>query len=320
MPAQPEEYEDVGFIRYSGKDVEDGIIDAGGAGSALLGLDEAIRYFNTRQSPDFAALEYDIPIQTRKGSWEAVVMGSVVAVGGVFAIGYAKKAGEKLAENDFKDVNMKDVLRKSMAAIHYLARLIVHTQQTRGWESARFAMSDPTNAIAIPNEDGKVLEVPVEFFQWYQNIPPRLLTRMTAVVRPERALSIGANVGKSVKIVKISERDKYLFEDREVEEELDDILFPEMVHGSVISIVGRLIRGNEASNSLGLEYEGHVINCVPAVGSIRQYKAALFLKCHVQGRINRHAKNRFVSERRPTIILGSVKPLETDLQGRLFGA
>lgn len=320
MADQPPQYEEVGFIRYSGKDVEDGVIDAGGAGSALLGLDEAIRYFNSQQSPDFSTLEYDIPIQTRKGSWEAVVMGGLVAVGGAFAIGYAKKAGEKIAENDFKDVCMKDVLQKSMAAIQYLAKLIVHTKQTRGWESARFALSDPTNRIAVTNGEGKTLEVPVEFFQWYQNLPPRLLTRMTAVIRPERSLSIGANVGKSTSVVKISEPEKHLFEDREVEEEPNEILFPEMLHGSAVSIVGRLIRGSEASNSLGLEYEGHIINCVPAAGNIRQYKAALFLRCRVQGRVNRHSKNRFVAERRPTIILESVKPLEVDQQGKLFGA
>jgi len=181
-------------------------------------------------------------------------------------------------------------------------------------------MSDPTNVISVPGSDGKLLEIPSEYFEWYQNLPPRLLTRMTSVIRPERALSIGANVGRSVRVVKISEREKALFEDREIEEESDDVLFPEMIHGEVVSIIGRLIRGNEASNSLGLEYEGHVINCVPAVGSIRQHKSALFLRCRVKGRINRHAKNRFVSERRPTIILEAVIALEADPQGKLFGA
>ena len=67
------EYEDVGYIKYSGTDVEHGIIDAGSAGSALTGLDEALRFFNTQQSPDFSRLQYDIPVQTRPGSWEAEI-------------------------------------------------------------------------------------------------------------------------------------------------------------------------------------------------------------------------------------------------------
>ena len=319
MATLAKEYEDVGFIRYTGNDVEEGVIDAGSAGSALLGLDEAVRYFNTKQSPEFATLEYDVPIQTRRGSWEAVVVASA-AVGAAFTLGYVKKAGEKIAENDFKDLGMKDILRNSMSAIQYLAKLILHTKQTRGWESARFAKSNPTNTIAVPNSNGELLEVPVEFFQWYQSLPPRLLTRMTSIIRPERALSIGVNIGKSVTVVKLSVNDRPLFEDNEVEDDIDDILFPELIHGMQVSVIGRLIRGNEASNSLGLEFEGHVINCVPATGSIRQYKPALFLKCQVMGRVNRHSRNRFISERRPTIIIEKVNPLETDSQGKLFGA
>ena len=74
MATRSVEYEDVGYIKYTGNDVERGIIDAGSAGSALTGLDEALRFFNRQQSPDFATLQYDIPVQTRPGSWEAVVL------------------------------------------------------------------------------------------------------------------------------------------------------------------------------------------------------------------------------------------------------
>jgi hypothetical protein len=71
---------EVGYIKYKGKDAKDGIIDAGSAGSALLGLDEALRFFNSQQSPQLTSLEYDIPVQTRPGSWEAIVLGGMAAV------------------------------------------------------------------------------------------------------------------------------------------------------------------------------------------------------------------------------------------------
>jgi hypothetical protein len=106
----------------------------------------------------------------------------------------------------------------------------------------------------------------------------------------------------------------------EIDEIEEEVLFQELVHGASVSLEGRLIRGNEASNSIGLEYMGHVINCVPLVGSVRQYKAALFLRCKVEGRITRHSKNRFMAERRPTLIVDRVTPLETDTQGSLFGS
>jgi hypothetical protein len=84
-------YDEIGFIKYSGENLADGIIDAGSAGSALVGLDEAIRFFNLQQSPDFASLQYDVPVQTRAGSWEAVLVAGG-AVAGVFALSYVKKA------------------------------------------------------------------------------------------------------------------------------------------------------------------------------------------------------------------------------------
>lgn len=106
MSVETEQFEDLGFVKYSGESLVNGVIDAGSAGSALVGLDEAVRFFNSQQSPDFADLQYDIPVQTRAGSWEAVLVAGA-AVGGAFALGYAKKAGEKLAENDFKDIGLR---------------------------------------------------------------------------------------------------------------------------------------------------------------------------------------------------------------------
>jgi hypothetical protein len=125
---------------------------------------------------------------------------------------------------------------------------------------------------------------------------------MTSVIRTERVLSIGVARSEKIDEVHVNEEDKPLFDDTQDEEEDEDILFPELVHGQDARLEGRLIRGNEASNTAGLEYQGHVINCVPAHGSVRQYKAALFLRCKVEGRITRHAKSRFVADRRPTLM------------------
>lgn len=316
---ETDEYEDIGYIKYSGSNVPKGIIDAGSAGSALLGLDEAVRFFNKQQSPAFATLEYDIPVRTQAGSWEAVVVGAVLATGGAFAIGYAKKAGEKLAENDFKDVGLKDILRKSLNAIQTLARVVKHTRRARGWDAGRISNGESTASVVIANQRGEELQIPAEFYRWFQQLPPRLLVKMTSVVREERILSIGVNCRDSRQEVQIEEKDKALFDSATDDEEYEDSLFPELVHGSEVELEGRLIRGSEASNSVGLEYQGHVLNCVPAHGSVRQYKAALFLRCAVVGRVTRHAKNRFVADRRPTIILDNVTPLENDTQLGLFG-
>lgn len=319
MEFEPGQYEELGFVKYSGPSLVDGVIDAGSAGSALVGLDEAIRFFNSQQSADFSIFQYEVPVQTRTGSWEAVVVAGA-AVGGAFALSYAKKAGEKLAENDFKDISLKHALTKSMAALQTLAKLIKHTRRPRGWDRVRIDPSMGSDTVLIANDKGDELIIPLEYFRWYQQLPPRLLVRMTSVIRTDRVLVIGVNNAAGTERVTIVEEDKPLFEQAQEDELEEDILFPELVHGATARLEGRLIRGNEASNSVGLEYMGHVINCVPAHGSIRQYKAALFLRCKVEGQVTRHAKNRFVADRRPTLIVEMVVPLEADGQLGLFAS
>jgi hypothetical protein len=320
MATKTRRLDSVGYIKYTGRDVEKGVIDAGSAGSALLGLDEALRYFNLQQSPDFGNLQYDIPVKTRQGSWEAVVLGGIITIGGTFGVTYAKKAAEKLAENDFKDVSLKPVFKKSMAALQTLAKLVKHSHRTRGWETTRFSMDNPDAEVVVLNHLGEKLKVPLEYFRWYQQMPPRLLLRMTSVVRAERVLTIGLTGDLQKNAVLIAEQDKHFFDDASDEEDDDEVMFPELVHGKAATLTGRLIRGSEASNSIGLEYEGHIINCIPVRGNVRQYKAALFLRCKVSGRITRHAKSRFVAERRPTLIVEKVLILEKDVQGNLFDA
>lgn len=317
MQIETAEYEELGFVKYSGVSVINGVIDAGSAGSALVGLDEAIRFFNSQQSPDFATMEYDIPVQTRAGSWEAVVVAGA-AVGAAFALGYAKKAGEKLAENDFKEIGLKHALKNSMAAIQTLAKLVKHTRHPRGWDRVRIEPTMGAETVMVANEKGDELPVPLEYFRWYQQLPPRLLARMTSVIRTDRMLTIGIIKETGIEEVTIVEEEKPLFDRTQEDEFEEDILFPDLVHGANVRLEGRLIRGSEASNSFGLEYMGHVINCVPAHGNVRQYKAALFLRCKVDGRVTRHAKNRFVADRRPTLIVEKVIPLEADGQLGLF--
>lgn len=318
MRVETEQYEELGYVKYSGQGFVDGIIDAGSAGSALVGLDEAIRYFNSQQSTDLASIQYDVPVQTRAGSWEAVVVAGA-AVGGAFALGYAKKAGEKLAENDFKDIGLKHVLKKSMAALQTLAKLIKHTRRPRGWDRARVEPSLGPDMVLVANDTGDELPVPLEYFRWYQQLPPRLLVRMTSVIRSDRVLTIGVVKAAGVEEITIVEEEKLFFDHVQEDEYEEDILFSELVHGDYAQLEGRLIRGSEASNSVGLEYMGHVINCVPAQGNVRQYKPALFLRCKVAGKVTRHAKNRFVADRRPTLIVERVIPLEADGQLGLFG-
>ncbi|HEY9274434.1 hypothetical protein [Achromobacter sp.] len=317
MHTEDVEYEEVGFIKYSGDPVRAGVIDARSAGSALLGLDEAIRFFNAQQSSGLANAEYDVPVQTRAGSWEAVLMAGV-AVGGAFALSYAKKAGERMAENDFKSVGLRDVLSKSMSAIVTLAKLIKHTEKSHEWNANRVEPSLNSSSVIVVDEKGIEIPIPLEFYRWYQKIPPQLLSKMTSVIREDRTLTIGAMQNGELDSVLLVARERPLFEGGDGEGQDGEVLFPDLRHGDNVALEGRLIRGSEKTNTVGLEYQGHVINCIPSSGSVRKYKMALFLRCRVEGMVVRHWKNKLITDRRPRIVVDRVVPLQSDGQNKLF--
>lgn len=308
------EQEEIGFMKFSGDAVMSGVIDAGSAGIALMGLDETIRFFNEKQSPEFAKLDYEIPVRTTEGSWIAWIL---VTAGGAFALSYLKKAGEKMAENDFKEIGLKDVFKKSIDAIQHLIKLVKHTKRLQGWNTKNISWRENNSEVGILNLDGEVIYLPVEYFRWFESLPPQVISKIIGVVAEDRNLSIGFQRDVEFEVVTVNIEEKVYFSSNENEFD-EEYLFPELKHGDIVKLEGKLTRGNESSNSIGFEYENHILNCIPESGSIRRYKPALFLRCIVHGTITRMSKQRMVSEKRPTIIIQNIIPLEKDDQYNLF--
>ena len=93
----------VGYLKFYGKNIENGIIQADIAGQALIGFDECIRFFNKKQNPEIILYDYKIPVITEKGSWVVWVLGSMAGMAGIFGTAYLKKAGEKILQLIFYD-------------------------------------------------------------------------------------------------------------------------------------------------------------------------------------------------------------------------
>ncbi|MDH3354258.1 MAG: hypothetical protein OEL79_03455 [Chromatiales bacterium] len=293
-------------------------LKAASAGTALIGLDEAIRFFIERQSPSYAKLDYQTPVKIGEGSWIAYVLGGLGAVSGAFALGYAKKAGEKLAGNDVGDKTSGEVLRASVEAIQSLVLLVKHTKKNKDWDTENIKWKDNNSVIGIPNDQGDHIFIPLKHFKWISEAPRKILQRISEVVTRKRALTIGVNNNGIVSEVSIEYGEKPLFLGSDIEVEEEEFLFPELEHGQSVKLEGKLTRGNESSNSVGLEYKGHILNCIPEEGSVVQYKPALFLKCVLEGTITRLTKKHHIAERRPTVLVKRVTPLEEDNQNRLF--
>jgi hypothetical protein len=305
--------ESVGYVKFKGEAVAEGAIGASAAGTALLAIDDLLKHFNRKQSKGFASVPYEIPVRTTKGSWEVWVVGAVTVFGSV----YLKKAAEVMAENDFKDVGLKDVLRKSIDAVRTLIQLAKHTKGNLNWASSDLSWRASNNLVGVTNQVGETIYVPLEYFRWYLDMPENLLKRLTSPIEQNRRLAVGARSGEGFEEVEVDFWEKDYFGHEPAAND-EAILFPELQHGDFVRLEGRLTRGNENTNSVGLEYGGHIINCIPEVGSITSYKPALFLRCVVEGVVSRLTRQHVVAERRPTIIFQRIIPLEQDAQYSLF--
>jgi len=144
----------VGYLKFYGKNIENGIIQADIAGQALIGFDECIRFFNKKQNPEIILYDYKIPVITEKGSWVVWVLGSMA---GIFGTAYLKKAGEKMAEKDFQDIGFSDFFRKSLLALKNLVDLIKHKKGNINWENEDFHIEQKNDSffVSIKNESGE---------------------------------------------------------------------------------------------------------------------------------------------------------------------
>lgn len=54
------------YFKLKGKSVEGGYLDARKSAEVLLGIDEALRFFLSRKVPEFAKVEFEIPVRIRR--------------------------------------------------------------------------------------------------------------------------------------------------------------------------------------------------------------------------------------------------------------
>jgi len=295
--------EAVGFFRYEGEGLAHGTVDARAGGLALVGINECIRHFAERKNPALQKHGYELPVRTHEGSWEVILLG----VGTLFAGPYVIKAAQTMAANDFKDTGLKDAIRASAQALVYLVRLIKHKRGDVDLKKEKISWDMKREVALINNADGETLEIPAEFLKWYSSLPRSALKNVAYGVKEGVSLTIGAETSDRKYITtRITREERVLFGFPE-EEEPGEFLFPELANGDEVLLQGRLTRGNEQTNSMGLEYHGHILNCVPQVGNVNRYKTLLFTECVVSGVISRFPRGGVRPERKPTVVISDIR-------------
>ncbi len=303
----------LGYIKYEGELVDSGLMDARKQAQALLGYDEALRYFIGKQLPELRNLDFEIPVRIKKGSWELLipetVAGWVQAGLGIVATAYFTKAAQKMAEKDFADFGITDIFKKAVEAIKWFARIGSHMEDLSIRKFDRTKFSQDNLLIGICNSKGEYLYVPKFAFDLYISSNPKLLEKIAENIAEGRSLKIGTFENGHIDEVSLDISKKSIF--CQVDDtESEDLILPELIHGDSVVLIGEVTRENKTSNSMGFKYQDHIITSYPETGSIVPYKPILFLKCRLYGTVSRLDEKGRVAARRPKLFFSHIEPIE----------
>jgi hypothetical protein len=304
----------LGFLKYEGELVAEGYMDAKKSAQALLGFDKAIRFFMFQQEPLLKKTDFEIPVRVKRGSWEIEIpdlIENILLAGGLFAgTTYVKKAAEKMAEHDFENVGFKDIPQKALLALLWMIKIGKHLGDLTIKQFSRTKFRDKNKMIGIRNSEDSYLFVPKNILDLYIASPPNLLVDLSQLVEEHRSLLVGVYEKGDLIEESVTKKDRRIF--TQEEEELTDVLFPELDHGQKVVLEGEVTRGNKGANSIGFKYEGHILSCYPQSGSIVTFKHCLFLECRISGNISRLEENGGLGARRPKILFTDIIPVENE--------
>lgn len=310
----------LGYIKYSGHLVEEGFLDARKSAEALLGFDEILRFFVQRDRPELRDLNFEIPVRVQKGSWEALIPHTIgqwiVAALGLASTAYVTEAARKMAGNDFKDLGFSDVFRKALKSAQWAIKIAKHIGSSKIKRFENVKWSENNQIVEILNNKGEYLKVPKKYLDIYVEIPDKIFSKNTSLIEEEREMSLGVYEKEGIEEVAVTNKEKHIFYTKGEE---NNVLFPELKHGQSVTLEGFITRGNEKSNTIGFEYNGHVLTCRPKNGDIVLFKNKIispledhfFPKIKIIGIIDRVKQNNLYSgEDRPQIVFSDIIPLE----------
>ncbi len=298
------------YIKYYGDLVSEGYMDARKSAEVILGIDEIFRYFLYQLNEDLKDVEIEIPVKIRKGSWEALIPNDIegwIKTALAFSFtAYASSAFAKMGENDFKDIGLKDVLRKVVKSIKWVVKISTHFKSTsiKEFKNVKFKEENSIMMVGLINEEGELLFVPQEYVELYKKCPDKLFVKITKSIKEGRELEIGFNPIDALDnddtngSVKIRVNEKEIFYKANDD---DTVLFPELLHNQYVELNGRITRGNENSNTIGFKYMEHILTCIPKSGNIKEFKEKMFSACIIRGFVDRMSEDGRLNEKKPKI-------------------
>lgn len=328
----------VGYLKYSGKDVEDGCLDAKKAAEALLGLNEFLRYFIQKEEPSLQKIDFEIPVRIQKGSWDVWIkelitpQNIITTAGTAYLIPLLAKAAQDgfLETGPVKDIKAigkaVGVVVKAIKSSQWMIRIASHLQTfskqvfKRVQSSSQLTQNQGEWFLVIQNDEKEVLSIPQKYVDLYLECPEGIFKKNASIVSIERILKIGFYLESEIHEIVITEAQKPIFCK---ESEPDTTLFPELQEGDFVSLEGIITKVNEKANTIGFEYKEHVLLCKPEKGHLSAFKGKIvsreqriFPRLKIIGVISRLDKKGKVKEK-PEIIFSDFIPIESGENSQL---
>lgn len=317
----------IGYIKYSGKSVDEGIMDAKKSAEALLGFDEAIRYFASKEDSLLLNQDYELPVKIQKGSWEIIlpIFEELITLEGALktaGTAYLTNTAIQSAKEGFFQVGLsKDIKTIFLGAFKTLKWIVKIVKHIGSFNKKVEVIYDLENAnVEIINEDGKKIIVSKDIYALYQECPETILTRLSSNIEKDRVLKIG--VFEDLNEVIITEDEKEFFYVKPIIDD-SELLYPELKHGDEVELEGIITKVNEKANTLGFQHDNHIFTILPVAGNVTDFKAEIisnhydniFQSVTIVGIVDRKGNNGEVLKK-PKIIFESLK--KTDEKNTLF--
>ena len=275
----------LGYIRVDGPDIEGDHVDLQTIKHAVDGTDRMLRHFLGRHASLDPQAKVNFPIEIRRGCWEIVipVTAALTYVVGRPVSTYLNEAAKELAKNDTHGKTTKDVIVAAIKSAQHAVRIAKHlgTMKHKHQLDARVRNADH---IEIKNSNGETVVVTKKALEDYQTAPKDTFSDLSYPAVNERSVRIGyVEAGKAVdQVITSGVRDIFYYPEEEKEE-----LFPELKHGMAVDLEGLVTRGNQRTNTIGFEYKGHILTCLPINNYVSNFLQAHYKKCTMRGMVSR---------------------------------
>lgn len=323
----------IGYIKYEGESVENGIFDARKSAQSLLGFDQAIRYFAAKEEPYLLDKDYELPVEIKKDSWDIFLpilqqLMTIEGAAGIAATTYitksaAKAATDGLFETGFsKDV--QKIFQGAILSIQWVVKIAKHVGSFKQNVQIKHNLEEDKIEIESLNHESPLI-VPRKYFEQYKSCPENILDKLAENITEDRVLKIGTFGQEEIEEVEINETSKSIFYTEQKNKEDDDTICPELQDGDHVELEGTITKVNEKANTLGFQYKDYILTIEPASNNVTEYKGQIlsdekkhiFRKTKISGIVSRIGK-RGEFLKKPRIIFSSLIPIEEEKEQTLF--